>query len=119
MEEPRARKAEGSEGDPGPDPPDVAGESSVGSAEDPQGVAETRHRGQPGHGVEVHGSPPEATVAELAYVLEESCQRYRLDRLLHRSHSDVPDSLRVSGAVKVVAENAIDKLRFLHRAAPE
>jgi len=95
MEEPRTRAAQGLCRDPGLAPADVPGQPALGGTEDSRRASETRHRDQPGRGLQVHGAAAEAALPDLAGIPEEPRPGHRLGRLLHGPHGDLPGALRL------------------------
>src|SRR4029450_3525196 len=91
LEEPPARTGPPGRrpGGPRAGPTDVPGQRPLGCAADSRGTAEVGPRDLAGDGVQVHGAPPEAPLADLAHLPDQSRPDPRFRRLRHRAHVEV------------------------------
>src|ERR1019366_1259017 len=86
-----ARPSARCQGDPGPDPQGVGGQSYVGLTTNHGGAWQARHRGGEVDGGKVPGAPVHAALANVADIPRYSCEGPRLDRFPHRGHGPLRD----------------------------
>ena len=76
------------------DPQHVPGQPTLGSAARARRASQARHLHFSGRCFQVHDSPSQATVPDLAELSRQSCRGLGVHRLLHVADRHLPDSVR-------------------------
>jgi len=88
-------KATARPGDPDSPAPDERRESALGRTENPRRTSQARHRDLANDCGEVHAPAQATPIPDVASLPRQPPGGSRGDRLLHRSFSDIQDSLRL------------------------
>src|ERR1700716_2079233 len=82
------------------DPSDEPSEPNLGRPKNSRRTAQTRYEHRRDQREQVHGSSPEAAIADLADLLGESREESGIGGLLHCSDSPLPSPLRILGTIR-------------------